>query len=265
MVKGFIGQKIEMTQVFDSHGRVVPTTRVKVTPNTIVQIKTNDKDGYKAVQIGTGERRKANKPIIGRTKRANLEKAPRIFREVEADGEIKVGDTISPEQFFRKGMLVDITGISKGKGFAGVVKRWGFAGGPRTHGQSDRERAAGSIGASTTPGRVYKGLKMAGHMGSSKTTIQGLEIMELKNEDSEVLVKGSIPGARGNFILFRKSRLKKKSYHEPEIPEKPIGAKPEEEAKEQTTETPDEKIPSQSTTETKSLDAAEADNSEGSK
>jgi len=265
MVKGFIGQKIEMTQVFDSHGRVVPTTRVKVTPNTIVQIKTIDKDGYKAVQIGAGERKKANKPTIGRIKMANLEKASRTLREVEADGDVKVGDTISPEQFFRKGMLVDITGISKGKGFAGVVKRWGFAGGPRTHGQSDRERAGGSIGASTTPGRVYKGLKMAGHMGSSKTTIQGLEIMEVKNEEGEILVKGSIPGARGNFMLVRKSRLKKKSYHEPEIPDKPMGAKPEEEAKEQTTETPDEKIISQSTTETKSLDAAEADSSEEEK
>src|SRR3972149_358615 len=240
MVKGFIGQKIEMTQVFDSHGRVVPTTRVKVTPNTVVQIKTIDKDGYKAVQIGAGERKKANKPTIGRIKMANLEKASRILREVEADGDVKVGDTISPEQFFRKGMLVDITGVSKGKGFAGVVKRWGFAGGPRTHGQSDRERAPGSIGATTTPGRVFKGMKMAGHLGSKRVTVRGLEILNIDKENDELWVSGSVPGANGSLVIIKNSKKEKQAYHELEIPaapqisggkEEPTGAEDNVEAK----------------------------------
>lgn len=222
-----------MSQVFDKYGRVVPVTKIKVMPNIVVQIKTTDSDGYKSVQIGTGVKKKANKPSMGRIKKIGVEQAPKVLREVEADGEVTLGSKIYPEQFFRKGLLVDVTGVSKGKGFAGVVKRWGFAGGPRTHGQSDRERAPGSIGASTIPGRVYKGLKMAGHLGNARITVKGLEVIDLNKEAEEVLVKGSVPGGRGTYLLFKKSKLKKKPYHEPEIPERPVEARVKEEIQDQ--------------------------------
>jgi large subunit ribosomal protein L3 len=216
MIRGLIGEKIEMSQVFDKRGRVVPITKIKVQPNFIVQIK-GDKDAYKAAQLGVGARKKANKPLAGRAKKAGLEKNPKIFREVNFEGDLKPGEKITAGQVFRKGSLVDVVGLSKGKGFAGVVKRWGFAGGPRTHGQSDRERAPGSIGASTTPGRVLKGLKMAGRMGGDQVTIQGLEVVDLLEDESEIWVKGSIPGSRGTYVLIEKSKKRKKAYHEPEI------------------------------------------------
>ena len=225
MLKGFIGQKIEMSQVFDSHGRVIPITKIRVLPNVVIQIKTREKDGYQAAQIGVGEKKKASKAILGHVKKAGLEFVPRFLTEVGVDGETKSGEKISPDQFFKKGTVLDVTGFSKGKGFAGVVKRWGFAGGPRTHGQSDRERAPGSIGASATPSRVFKGMKMAGHMGNDKTTIIGLEVMEMNFDNNEVLMRGSVPGSRGTFLIIRKSKIKKKTYHEPEIPQKPVVAK----------------------------------------
>lgn len=230
MVKGLIGKKVEMTQVFDRHGRVVPVTKIKVTPNFIIQIKQAEKDEYKAVQIGAGVAKKPTRPLASRAKKAGLEVVPKIFREVEFDGDIEIGQKISLGEVFRKGSLVDVRGISKGKGFAGVVKRWGFAGGPRTHGQSDRERAAGSIGATTTPGRVYKGTKMAGHMGNRRVTNQGLEVMEIREEENELWVKGSVPGARNSLLLIQKSKKKKKAYHEPEVPAIPVVAGAKEEA-----------------------------------
>jgi len=233
-----------MNQIFDHHNRVVPVTKIRVAPTYVVAVKSPEKDGYKAVQIGAGAAKKAKRPQVGVAKKTGLKTVPKVTREVEFDGDLKVGEEIKLEQVFRKGQLVDVSGISKGKGFAGVVKRWGFAGGPRTHGQSDRERAPGSIGATTTPGRVYKGLKMAGHMGNKQVTNQGLEIMEVDKEASELLVRGSVPGARGSLILIQKSKKKKKAYHEPEIPEIPVvgGAKeeePSEETKTQATEAPE--------------------------
>ena len=230
MVKGLIGEKIEMTQVFDRHHRVVPVTRIRVAPNYVVAAKSVEKDGYKAAQIGAGASKKATRPRVGVAKRVNLKMVPKAIREVEFEGELTLGEGITLDQIFRKGQLADVSGVSKGKGFAGVIKRWGFAGGPRTHGQSDRERAPGSIGATTTPGRVYKGLKMAGHMGSDQVTIQGLEIIEIDKERNELLLRGSVPGARGNLLLIQKSEKKKKAYHEPEILETPQIAALKEEA-----------------------------------
>lgn len=228
MVKGLIGKKINMTQVFDSHGRSVPATRLQVDPNVILQVKELEKDGYKSIQLGFGKSKKPTKPATGHAKAAGLDFVPRDVREVSFDGELKSGKYISVDQVFRKGYLVDVSGLSKGKGFAGVVKRWGFAGGPRTHGQSDRERAAGSIGATTTPGRVFKGMKMAGHMGNQQVTTRGLEIIDLDKEKSEIIVKGSIPGATGNIVLIKKSKKEPKAYHEPEIPAVPqIGGEKE--------------------------------------
>ena len=230
MVKGLIGKKVEMTQVFDKHGGVVPVTKIKVTPNFIVRIKQAEKDEDKAVQIGSEVAKKPTQPLAGQAKKSGLEAAPKILREVEFEGDVAPGQKISLDQVFRKGSLVDIVGISKGKGFAGVVKRWGFAGGPRTHGQSDRERAPGSIGATTTPGRVYKGMKMAGHMGNRQVTVQGLEVLEIKEEENELWVEGSVPGSRNSILLIQKSKKKKKAYHEPEIPVIPVVAGAKEEA-----------------------------------
>lgn len=221
MVKGLIGRKIEMSQMFDQHGRVLPVTIIKVLPNYPVAIKQPEKDGYKAVQLGVGTSKKPTKPAAGHSKAAGIGFVPRVLREVAFDGEVKIGQEITIDQIFRKGVIVDIKGRSKGKGFAGVVKRWGFAGGPRTHGQSDRERAPGSIGATTTPGRVYKGLKMAGRMGNQTKTIQGLEVIEVKTDENELWIKGSIPGARGSLVLIEKSGKKKKAYQEQEIPAVP--------------------------------------------
>jgi large subunit ribosomal protein L3 len=221
MVKGLIGEKIEMTQVFDRHQRVVPVTKIQVAPNYVVAVKSVEKDGYKAVQIGAGVSKKASRPVSGLAKKADLKAVPKSIREVEFEGELKAGEEISLDQVFRVGQLADVSSVSKGKGFAGVVKRWGFAGGPRTHGQSDRERAPGSIGATTTPGRVYKGLKMAGHLGGRRVTVQGLEIIEIDKEKNELLIKGSVPGARGSLLLIQKSKKKKKTYREPEILEVP--------------------------------------------
>jgi large subunit ribosomal protein L3 len=221
MIKGLIGKKIEMTQTFDKHGRMIPVTKIQVRPNYVVQIKNEEKDIYKAVQIGYEEKKKPTKPLIGHSKQANLDFTPKHLREVESDGELKAGEKITLDRVFRPGVLVDVRGLSKGKGFSGVVKRWGFAGGPRTHGQSDRERAPGSIGATTTPGRVFKGLKMAGHMGDRETTVEGLEIIKTDDEKEEVWIKGSVPGARGTLLLVKKSKKKKRTYHEPEIPTTP--------------------------------------------
>ena len=243
MVKGLIGEKVEMTQVFDKHGIVVPITKIKVTPNFAVQIKKSEEAENKVVQIGSGVAKNATKPLAGLSKKAGLEAAAKILREVEFEGDIATGQKINLNEVFRKGSLVDIIGVSKGKGFAGVVKRWGFAGGPRTHGQSDRERAPGSIGATTTPGRVYKGIKMAGHMGDSQVTVQGLEVLDIK-EENELWVKGSVPGARGSTLLVQKSKKKKKAYHEPEVPVIPVVAGAKEEAPQETiSESPQSSTP----------------------
>lgn len=221
MVKGLIGKKVEMTQTFDDHGRVMPVTKIRISPNFVVQIKQTDKDGYASVQLGSERKKKTTKPLIGHTKKAGLEFVPKHIREIEFDGELKSGQEITLDQVFKYGALVDITGVSKGKGFAGVVKRWGFAGGPRTHGQSDRERHAGSIGATTTPGRVFKGMKMAGHLGNRQVTVRGLEIVKVDKDGNELWVSGSVPGANSSVVVIRKSKKKRRAYHEPEIPTAP--------------------------------------------
>lgn len=184
MLNGLLGKKIEMSQVFDEQGRVTPVTILEVGPCKIVQIKNN---GVIA-QIGFGEKK-------GR---------PRYLKEVTAvSKEIEEGKVVSISEVFKSGDKVIVTGISKGKGFAGVVKRWGFAGGPATHGQSDRLRAPGSIGTQSK-GRVWKGKKMAGRMGGEKVTVKGLEIVEVDEKNNLVKVKGAIPGARNSVVLVRK-------------------------------------------------------------
>ncbi len=202
MLQGFLGKKIGMTQIFREDGRVVPVTIIEAGPCVVTQVKTKENDGYEAVQLGFGEVKRRNKPLSGHLKDSRLS---RFLREVTADdtGEFEVGQTIGVD-IFQAGEKVDIIGRSKGRGFAGVMKRWGFAGGPRTHGQSDRARAPGSIGGGTTPGKVYKGLKMAGHMGNRRITVKGLERVEVDAERNLLLVTGGIPGATNSLVQIRR-------------------------------------------------------------
>lgn len=205
------GTKIKQAQMFLQNGTRIPVTQIKVDGNVVAGIKTKEKDFYDALQMGVGKKKKANKSFIGFMKKANLAFIPRFLREIKvAEGENlpKLGDVIKPQDVFKPGDIVDAIGISKGKGFAGVVKRHHFKGGPRTHGQSDRERAPGSIGQTTTPGRVYKGKRMAGHMGSEKVTIKNLEIVAV--DDIFLYVKGLVPGSVNSLLKIEKVGESKK-------------------------------------------------------
>ena len=202
MLQGFLGKKIGMTQIFREDGRVVPVTVIEAGPCVVTQVKTLENDGYEAVQLGFGDVKHRNKPQAGHLKNSKLS---RYLREVSADdtSEFEDGQTINVD-IFETGEKVDVIGKSKGRGFAGVMKRWNFGGGPRTHGQSNRARAPGSIGGGTTPGKVYKGLKMAGHMGNRRITVKGLEIVEIDSERNLLLVKGGIPGATNSLVQIRR-------------------------------------------------------------
>jgi large subunit ribosomal protein L3 len=203
MLQGFLGKKIGMTQTFREDGRVVPVTVIQAGPCVVTQVKTKETDGYEAVQLGFGDVKRRNKPESGHLKNSRLS---RHLREVatEDTSEFKVGQTIGVD-IFEAGEKVDVIGTSKGRGFAGVMKRWNFRGGPQTHGQSDRARAPGSIGGGTTPGKVYKGLKMGGHMGNRRITVKGLEIIEIDTERNLLLVKGGIPGATNSLVQIRRA------------------------------------------------------------
>lgn len=203
MVSGLIGRKIGTTQVFRENGRVVAVTAIEAGPCLVTQVKRADKDGYDAVQLGFGTAKRLNEPQKGHLKRVGLLKHLREFEASDIES-IEVGQRVDVGMF-KPGELVDVAGISKGRGFAGTVKRHHFAGGPKTHGQSDRHRAPGSIGATTSPGRVIKGLKMAGHMGSEKVTVRRLQVVEADPERNLLLVKGAVPGARMGLLTIRKS------------------------------------------------------------
>ena len=203
MLKAFLGKKIGMTQVFNDAGQVVPVTIIEAGPCAVTQIRTVERDGYESVQLGFGRVRKPNKPESGHLRGSQI---GRRLQEVRADrvGEYEVGQTVSVD-IFEPGEIVDVIGKSKGRGFAGTMKRHGFAGGPRTHGQSDRQRAPGSIGGGTTPGKVFKGLKMAGHMGNRRVTTKGLEVVRVDAERNLLMVKGGVPGAPNSPVTIRKT------------------------------------------------------------
>jgi len=203
MTQGIIGKKLGMTRIFRENAKVEAVTAIEAGPCTVTQVKTAAKDGYNAAQLGFSEAKRLKSPQRGHLKELGQLKYLREFRTGE-DEAIKVGEKIDVS-LFKAGDLVDITGISKGKGFAGVVKRYHFAGGPKTHGQSDRHRAPGSIGATTSPGRVLKGKRMAGHMGNSRVTARHLEVIEADPARNLLLVKGAVPGARNGLLLIRKS------------------------------------------------------------
>lgn len=203
MVQGLVGKKLGMTQVFRDDGQMEAVTAIEAGPCIITQVKTEAKDGYNAVQLGFGETKRLNLPQRGHLKTLGQVKHLREFSTDEVD-DVKVGTGVDVS-LFKAGDLVDVTGWSKGKGFAGVVKRHHFAGGPKTHGQSDRHRAPGSIGAGTSPGRVIKGKKMAGHMGTQRVTVRKLEVFEADPERNLLLLKGAVPGARNGLLLIKKS------------------------------------------------------------
>jgi large subunit ribosomal protein L3 len=200
---GLIGRKVGMTQVFQPDGTMVAVSVVELTPNTVTRLRTPERDGYTAVQLGAGERKKLTKPVAGQLKDLPRVRNIREFRTDSADG-FTVGQQITVADVFAEGDLVDVTGVSKGQGFAGTVKRHNFSRGPKTHG-SDNYRRPGSIGPGTTPGRVYKGLRMGGHMGSERVTIKKLRVVRVDSDRNLILVKGTVPGAPGALTFVRKA------------------------------------------------------------
>ncbi|MEC9076610.1 MAG: 50S ribosomal protein L3 [Pseudomonadota bacterium] len=206
MTIGVVGRKTGMTRVFTEEGVSVPVTVVQVEPNRVSQVKTVETDGYQAIQVTVGERRaqhRVSQPIKGHLAKAEIRMGRGLWEfRAEDLGELAVGAEISVNQF-EAGQIVDVTGQSKGKGFAGAVKRWNFRTQDATHGNSLSHRAPGSIGNCQTPGRVFKGKKMAGHMGAERITVQGLEVVRIDEEKGLIMVKGSVPGANGTDVIIK--------------------------------------------------------------
>jgi len=202
---GLLGRKLGMTTIFSDRGAAIPVTVIHAGPNVVTQIRTQERDGYEAVQLGFGETEERNltKPVQGQMQNSMW---MRYLREMPADNvsEHQPGDIVDVDLFTADDLL-DVTGWSKGKGFQGVMRRHGFAGGTRTHGQSDRERAPGSLGAGTSPGRVWKGKRMAGRMGNQRTTVQRLKLVRVDPERHLLLVSGSVPGAKNGLLYIRRT------------------------------------------------------------
>jgi len=202
---GLIGRKVGMTQVFQEDGTMVAVSVLEIEPNTVTRLRTPDRDGYTAVALGSDNARKLTKPETGQFKALPKGTLPATVHEFRLDSvdEYEIGQKLDVSMF-AAGELVDVSGVSKGKGFAGHIKRHHFKRGPKTHG-SDHHRAPGSIGPGTTPGRVYKGMRMAGHMGDATTTIKKLRVVRADTERNLLLVKGSLPGARNALIFVKKA------------------------------------------------------------
>ncbi len=222
MIQVLLGQKIDQTQKFLMDGTRIPVTEIAVPDNAVVQIKTQEKDNYTALQIGFGKKKSPTKALLGHVKKNNLTVVPFKIREVRlakadlpagrqvVENMPKAGDFLKLEEVFKPGDIVDVTGMSKGKGFAGGVKRYHFKGGPKTHGQSDRWRAPGSIGQTTTPGRVYKGKRMAGHMGHVRVTVKNLKVVGIDEIKKILYVEGLIPGPKNSIVEITYAGVNKK-------------------------------------------------------
>ena len=205
MQKALIGKKIGMTQIFDEKGNVVPVTVVEAGPCTVVMKKTIENDGYEAVQLGFGDVKvqRVNKPMMGHFKKADV--APKkTLKEFKLEGDLNVGDTLKAD-VFAAGDKVDVVGTSKGKGTAGAIKRWNFSRLKESHGTGPVARHAGSLGACSDPSRVYKGKKLAGHLGCEKVTIQNLDVVKVDAENNLIAIKGAIPGPKGGIVVIRNS------------------------------------------------------------
>lgn len=204
---GLLGKKIGMTTIFEGNGNMVPCTVIEAGPCYVTQIKSTEKDGYNAIQIGFEDKKEKNssKPVIGKFKKINTP-VQRYIREIRdhSTENLKAGDVIKVD-IFKEGDTVKVSGVSIGKGFQGVVKRYGFAGGVRTHGQSDRERAPGSIGGSSYPSRVFKGQRMAGRMGNDRITVRNLQVVKVYSDSNLILIKGAVPGAKSGLVEIYKN------------------------------------------------------------
>ncbi len=204
---GLIGKKIGSTRVYDAEGNAIAVTVVEAGPNHVLQCKTVETDGYNAIQLGFGEQKeqRLNRPLAGHL-RKNGGKFVRQIKEFRDFGkDVKTGDEINAD-LFEAGDYIDAIGTTKGHGFQGVVKRWGFGGGPATHGAKGFKRRPGSIGAGSTPGTVDKGKKMPGQMGQRRRTTQNLKVIQVRTEDNVLLIQGSIPGANGDYVVIRESK-----------------------------------------------------------
>jgi large subunit ribosomal protein L3 len=202
VIPGVLGRKLGMLQVFDQQGRMRGATVIEAGPCSVTQVRTTERDGYNAVQLGFGSRRRSTKPMRGHLGKQGDLRYLREFRTAGDASEHNAGDRVGVE-VFEVGDFVDVTAKSKGRGFAGGVKRYGFHGGPKTHGQSDRHRAPGAIGAGNTPGRTFKGQRMAGHMGDAQVTVRNLEVLESDPARGLLLVAGAVPGARNGLVRVR--------------------------------------------------------------
>ncbi|HEX9989624.1 MAG TPA: 50S ribosomal protein L3 [Chloroflexia bacterium] len=208
MITGLLGRKLGMTQVFEEGGIATGVTVIEAGPCIVTQVKTEETDGYRGIQVGWGEttERKLTQSERGHLRKKKLPLVKHL-REIPTDGTVEgtnLGDRIDVSMF-SPGDLIDVTGTSKGKGFAGVMKRHNFRGGPRTHGQSDRARRPGSIGPGSTPGRVYKGLRMAGHMGHERVTVQNLRVVSVDTDRNLILVQGAVPGPTEGMLVIQKA------------------------------------------------------------
>lgn len=203
-MSGLIGKKIGMTSIFDENGKNIPCTVIQAGPCVITQVRTNEVDGYEALQLGFDDKKTANRAATGHAKKAGGAAMRKVVEFKGFEGEYKLGDSITVDQFV-EGEFVDIAGISKGKGFQGVVKRHGFAGvGQATHGQHNRLRAPGSIGAASYPARVFKGMRMAGRMGGEKVKVENLRVLKVVLDKNLLVVKGCVPGHKNSYVIIQK-------------------------------------------------------------
>jgi large subunit ribosomal protein L3 len=221
MAIGMIGRKVGMMRLFDGAGQAHGVSVIELGPNTVTQLRTPERDGYTAVQLGfDGNRKRMTRPERGHLKRAGVDAALDELREFRLDSvdEYTLGQQLTVETF-APGQYVNVVATSKGRGFAGSVRRWNFSGGPKTHGQSDRHRAPGSVGAGTTPGRVFKGLHMAGHMGAATTSVLNLLVVQSDASRNLLFVEGSVPGPRGAIVVVQPGRRKALTgFQAPELP-----------------------------------------------
>lgn len=243
MINGLIGQKKVQSQKFLEDGRRIPVTEIAVSDNAVLQVKTQQKDAYTSIQLGYGIKKKPIRALAGHAKKAGVAITPATIKElriINTNEELPAsGEMITVDAVFKPGDMIDITGTSKGKGFAGGVRRYNFRGGPKTHGQSDRHRAPGSIGQGTTPGRVYKGKRMAGHMGVDTVTIRNLTVVDVDAVEKKLYVLGLVPGSKDtmlfitrigekkNFVpLLKKEEPKKEEPKEEAVSAEPVGEEP---------------------------------------
>jgi large subunit ribosomal protein L3 len=209
--KGILGTKLGMTQVFDDDSRVVPVTVIQAEPNTVTQVKTVESDGYTALQLAYGNRRRVTKPLAGHLAKAGIERA-KVLAELRLDTDAQLPElgSVIAVDVFAKGDVVDVTGTSKGKGYGGVMKRHNFHGMGDGHGVKKKNRHPGAVGACATPGRTFRGTRMAGRLGGARVTVQNLEVVDVDTEHQLILVRGAIPGSDGQ-VVFVKSAVKSSS------------------------------------------------------